>query len=101
MGAPLTSHGERSNAPSHVAAHETARSRRPSAPRAALIAFLLLASALGCGGAVVAAPSEPPLYRGALTDFVPAAGLRWLVAGSPRALARASVLAPLRERWLT
>jgi hypothetical protein len=41
------------------------------------------------------------LHRGAITDFVPAAGLRWLVVGSPRQLARAPGLAPLRQRWLT
>lgn len=48
-----------------------------------------------------APPSEPPLHHAELTDFVPAAGLRWLVVGSPRALAAAPALAPLRERWLT
>jgi hypothetical protein len=36
-----------------------------------------------------------------LTDFVPAAGLRWLVAGSPRYFAQQPALAGLRERWLT
>jgi hypothetical protein len=41
------------------------------------------------------------LHRGALTDFVPAAGLRWLVVGSPRQLAREPGLASLRQRWLT
>lgn len=43
----------------------------------------------------------PALYRGELTDFVPAAGLRWLVVGSPARLARQPALAPLRARWLT
>jgi hypothetical protein len=41
------------------------------------------------------------LHRGELTDFVPAAGLRWLIAGSPATLAREPALAALRERWLT
>jgi hypothetical protein len=49
-----------------------------------------------------AAPaSDSALHRGALTDFVPAAGLRWLVAGSPRRLAQEPGLASLRQRWLT
>jgi hypothetical protein len=64
------------------------------------------ACALACGGAGVAheaatRPSEPALHRGALTDFVPAAGLRWLVVGSPRQLAREPGLASLRQGWLT
>jgi hypothetical protein len=46
-------------------------------------------------------PSEAPLHRGELTDFVPAAGLRWLVVGSPQQLAATPTLAPLREGWLT
>jgi hypothetical protein len=41
------------------------------------------------------------LQLGALTDFVPAAGLRWLVTGSPRYWAGQPALAGLRERWLT
>jgi len=64
--------------------------------------LVLLACALGCSSAVgAAAPSEPPLHHGALPDFVPAAGLRWLVVGSPRELAAAPALAPLRDGWLT
>jgi hypothetical protein len=47
------------------------------------------------------AHSPPPLQLGVLTDFVPAAGLRWLVAGSPRHFAEQPALAGLRERWLT
>lgn len=65
--------------------------------------MLLLAA---CGGAGTAreaspAPSARELHRGELTDFVPAAGLRWLVTGSPSRLAREPALAPLRQRWLT
>ena len=45
--------------------------------------------------------NEPALHAGALTDFVPAAGLRWLVAGSPKQLAREPALGALRTRWLT
>jgi hypothetical protein len=73
--------------------------------RAACVVLLavLLAS---CGGARSAreaplATSAPALHRGELTDFVPAAGLRWLVSGSPAELAREPVLAVLQQRWLT
>ena len=41
------------------------------------------------------------MQLGALSDFVPAAGLRWLVAGSPAYFARQPALAGVRERWLT
>jgi hypothetical protein len=44
---------------------------------------------------------EAPLQLGALSDFVPAAGLRWLVAGSPSYFARQPALAGVRERWIT
>jgi hypothetical protein len=72
----------------------------------ARIAAWLGAFAVACGGAAAtheAAPhaSEPELHRGELTDFVPAAGLRWLVVGSPRRLAHEPGLASLRQRWLT
>jgi hypothetical protein len=70
--------------------------------RGVLLAVLLA----GCGGANAArdagpAASAPALHQGELTDFVPAAGLRWLVSGSPSELARQPALAPLRQRWLT
>lgn len=48
-----------------------------------------------------ALPAEAPLQLGALTDFVPAAGLRWLVAGSPRYFAQHPALLGTRQRWLT
>lgn len=59
--------------------------------------------ALACGpSSGVAVPSDaPPLRHAPLVDFVPAAGLRWLVVGSPRQLAAAPALAPLQEHWLT
>src|SRR5262245_6204990 len=66
---------------------------------------LLCASIIGCSAAtdasVVSATSAPALQQGALTDFVPAAGLRWLIAGSPAQLAREPALLGLQERWLT
>ena len=72
-------------------------------PTCVVLLAVLLAS---CGGARSAreAPlttSAPALHRGELTDFVPAAGLRWLVSGSPAELARQPVLALLQQRWLT
>jgi len=72
----------------------------------ARIAAWLGAFSLACGGSSArheaAVPaSDRALHRGALTDFVPAAGLRWLVVGSPRRLAHEPGLASLRQRWLT
>ncbi|MEY2932368.1 MAG: hypothetical protein RL033_3117 [Pseudomonadota bacterium] len=46
-------------------------------------------------------PPDAPLQLGALNDFVPAAGLRWLVTGSPRYFAQHPALAGTRQRWLT
>ncbi len=61
---------------------------------AALIgaALFLLGTASGCSGqapppAEVAPKSRPEVASGKLLDYVPAAGLRWLVVGSPSALA--------------
>ncbi len=57
-----------------------------------LLACLLPWLMLGCGGqqATAATPAkstaQTPLHRGPVTDYVPAAGLRWLLVGSPRAL---------------
>jgi hypothetical protein len=59
------------------------------------------AAAAPSAPAAPALPQEEPLQLGALTDFVPAAGLRWLVAGSPRYFAQHPALAGLRQRWLT
>jgi hypothetical protein len=50
------------------------------------------------------APAAPPLHEGPLTDYVPSAGLRWMVVGKPRAIAehpelrRASALLFPEER---
>jgi len=53
---------------------------------------LAAALALGCGGAPPPRPrpapaAQPPLHDGPLTDYVPAAGLRWMVVGRPKELA--------------
>jgi hypothetical protein len=56
------------------------------------VVLVLPAAMAGCRGQ----PNPPkspsstegvPLHRGPLTDYVPAAGLRWMVAGSPRVFA--------------
>jgi hypothetical protein len=76
--------------------------------RARLWHFCSLAL-IGCAASVRAvapppasrAQEEAPLQLGALSDFVPAAGLRWLVVGSPSYFAAQPALAGVRERWLT
>src|SRR5690606_8986296 len=55
----------------------------------ALAALLLTA----CASSPAPAPAPPrrpvpPLHRGPLADYVPAAGLRWMVLGKPRAVAQ-------------
>lgn len=65
----------------------------------------LLGMLLGCSApaprVLAASSAEPELHHGALADYVPAAGLRWLITGSPQALAHAPALSELRQRWLT
>ncbi len=65
------------------------------------LASLLLAGSLiaGCGGSSASprAPAgpvapAPALHQGPLTDFVPAAGLRWMVVAQPADLARSPAL---------
>lgn len=52
----------------------------------------LVASVAACSGGTSSAPPRataapaPPLHEGPLTDFVPAAGLRWMLVGSPQRL---------------
>lgn len=61
--------------------------------RAALLLAALLACSPACGPTSEPAPRTPastpapPLHEGPLTDYVPAAGLRWLVVGRPKELA--------------
>src|SRR4051812_20485121 len=55
--------------------------------RAALVGTLSLACGRTPAKAAVAAPPAPSRYTGQLEDYVPAAGLRWLVRGSPAKLA--------------
>lgn len=59
--------------------------------RLALLVCVVVALAGGCGGAeprpATVRPPPPPLHHGPLTDFVAAAGLRWMVVGRPAELA--------------
>jgi hypothetical protein len=52
---------------------------------------ILCSVPLACGQNVAAeapaAPEAPPLHRGPLSDYVPAAGLRWMLLGSPKRIA--------------
>jgi hypothetical protein len=69
-------------------------------------AFILagVVTLIGCAGSASKhseAPAHvPPLHGGPLTDFVPAAGLRWMVAGRPRELAQNTEFAEAVGRLL-
>ncbi|MBI3206822.1 MAG: hypothetical protein HYZ29_35125 [Myxococcales bacterium] len=58
---------------------------------------------LGCGGTATPRPAKPataeapPLHDGPLTDYVPSAGLRWLVVGRPKEVASDAELAKAIE----
>lgn len=65
--------------------------------RAAAALLVVLAA---CGGAATQRPAPatagaplPALHEGPLTDYVPAAGLRWMVVGKPKELAADAALA--------
>jgi hypothetical protein len=70
--------------------------------RAPRTVFALAAlSVLACNpGPINAATTEAPLRSGPLTDFVPAAGLRWMAVGRPAELAHTPALAPLISELL-
>ncbi len=61
------------------------------AARFQLLFAICLLLVTGCGGTQAAPkaprPPPPPLHHGPLTDFVAAAGLRWMVVGRPAELA--------------
>lgn len=48
-----------------------------------------------------APPAPPPRYSGRLEDYVPAAGLRWLLRGSPAKLAESQSFRPALDLLLT
>jgi hypothetical protein len=57
---------------------------------------LIAISCCACNpGPANAPPAEAPLRNGALADFIPAAGLRWMAAGRPAELANNPALKPL------
>ncbi|HVY29395.1 MAG TPA: hypothetical protein VHB79_22705 [Polyangiaceae bacterium] len=69
--------------------------------RAAVVGTLSLA----CSAPTARAPSGPPpppkRYSGKLEDYVPAAGLRWLVRGSPAKLAESQSFRPALAELLS
>ena len=80
------------------------RARHPSpliGRRAALVGTLSLACTRS--PAQTAAPATPPTprYSGQLEDYVPAAGLRWLIRGAPAKLAESQGFQPAIELLLT
>ena len=69
--------------------------------RAALVGTLSLACARTPPRAAAPAPPPPARYSGKLDDYVPAAGLRWLVRGQPAKLAESQSFRPALELLLT
>ncbi len=71
------------------------------------LALVAACSAPACGPSAAppkaraaGAPEDSKLHEGPLLDYVPAAGLRWLVAGRPRELVRSPVFATALEPLL-
>lgn len=62
--------------------------------RAALAGVLSLACGRTAPPLAAAKPAPPPRYSGRLEDYVPAAGLRWLIRGSPAKLAESQSFRP-------
>lgn len=69
--------------------------------RAALVGTLSLACTRAPAKTTVSAPAAPPRYSGRLEDYVPAAGLRWLVRGSPAKLAESQSFRPALDLLLS
>jgi hypothetical protein len=65
--------------------------------RAALLGTLSLACGTEAAKTPAKAPPAPSRYSGRLEDYVPAAGLRWLVRGSPAKLAESQSFRPALE----
>jgi hypothetical protein len=73
-------------------------------PRLGRRAALFGAVSLACGrepAATPAKPPPPPRYSGNLEDYVPAAGLRWLIRGNPAKLAKSQSFRPALELLLS
>jgi len=77
----------------------------PPSPRIGRRAALVGTLSLACAGtppkAAASAPAPLPRYSGKLEDYVPAAGLRWLVRGRPAKLAESQSFRPALELLLT
>ena len=69
--------------------------------RAALLGTLSLACTREPAKAPTPAKPPTPRYTGRLKDYVPAAGLRWLVRGSPAKLAESQSFRPALELFIT
>jgi hypothetical protein len=81
---------------------------RPSPASAALIGrrgALLGALSIACGRSEAKVAQQPvlapPRYSGKLEDYVPAAGLRWMLRGSPAKLAESQSFRPALDTLLT
>lgn len=66
-----------------------------------VVGIIALSACSAAPPAETAVVVEPTLREGALTDFVPAPGLRWLIAGSPRYFAEQSQLREPLARLFT
>jgi len=81
------------------------RGANPQAPRlgrrAALVGTLSLACARHAPPAPAPPAPAPKRYSGRLEDYVPAAGLRWLVRGSPAKLAESQSFRPALDLLFT
>jgi len=69
--------------------------------RAALLGTLSLAACAHQPAKSAAKSAPPPRYSGRLHDYVPAAGLRWLVRGCPAKLAESQSFRPALDLLLT
>ncbi len=77
----------------------------PRSPRLGRRAALLGTFSLACGQKAARSPvataTAPKRYSGRLEDYVPAAGLRWLVRGSPAKLAENQSFRPALDLLFT
>lgn len=71
------------------------------ARRAALVGALSVACSRGAPVTTPAPAPAPPRYSGKLEDYVPAAGLRWLLRGSPAKLAESQSFRPALDALVT
>ncbi len=83
-----------------TAGSRSAATAAPFSRRAALLGTLSLACGREPASAPARAPSVPR-YTGKLEDYVPAAGLRWLLRGSPAKLAESPSFRPALDLLLT